>query len=225
MSVRSPPNRHGAYPCAHQYASYHYQKTQIFISNWRTTSWHHMPAVETETDYEVVVRVRDGNGGSTTATAEVTVEPEGDSTEGSDPSGVTDDSTSDSGTGETCSPASGERCNGPPRYLDADRYRAGACTMGPQGAREDCADQQYAHTGSQYMLVDNDGDHEITFDVGPATLLVGIIPQQSDVATIFVDSDRYEQVRENAWTAVWNESLSRRDAALIQGERYFTVSE
>jgi len=180
-----------------------------------------MPTVQSETDYEVVLGVGDGEGGRVNTSAIVTVEP--------------DASTADTGTqgttrsrGGLCATLPGANCGGgPPRYRPDSRYDAGWCTMGAQSPRGSCSDRQYAPTPGQYMLVDNDGNHEITFEMAGTgtTLLVGIIPRNSDIAAITISTAAYDSLRERAWEATWNENLSRREAAVTQGENYYTSSE
>jgi len=173
-----------------------------------------VPTVDSETEYDVILSVNDGNGGRTNATATVTVEPT-ESTETSDPRD------SNSETGDSCvSDPTGNCGDGLPRYALDSQYDAGWCTMGDQSPRGSCEDRQYGHTPGEYMLVDNDGDHEITFDIGGTgtTILVGIIPDSSDIAAITISVSAYKDLRARAWEATWNEDLSRREAAIRQGE-------
>jgi len=172
-----------------------------------------MPTVSSETDYEVVVSVADGDGGRVNTTATVTVEP-------AEPTTTPGSSGSSSSASGSCVAGLGGNCgDGPPRYKMDSQYDAGWCTMGEQ-TRGNCQDRQYGYTDDQFMLVDNDADHEITLDMSGTgtTILVGIIPDSSDVAAIFIDIDRYEDVRERAWEATWNEDVSREEAAVTQGE-------
>jgi len=198
------------------------------------------PESEADSTVEVVVRVSDDNGGQDTATGTISVEPSettdpedpsesGDSggSDGTDDSGGsdgTDDSGGSGGTGDSCQNDPTDTCDDSPLYYNSEEnYEAGWCTSSKQSVRQGCGDFWYPEPNNQNTFVDNNGDHEIHVDVGVHDLLIGIIPEESNIATMTLSDTVYNRVRENAWDAYWNESVSQRSVAVRQGERGWDI--